>query len=502
MVARVANQRTSFSESRVDVEDPQGQQPDTEDASHQDHPVGPHCEGAPRRHHRPPEPAHHQRESGDQTRELDPNTAPANARPAELQVDPPQARHGNGTRRVVLVAGSQVAVVSPGRQAKPLQEARQRPDLTFSSRQGLFVRVGGVFREAVPLRETTMALAQVSGCVNQSYDREHACDEAEDLGRPDADALEDRERLAAGVRGRDPDDRHQGDRHRSRKPPGAQLGNLAWVGGPAVRRGPAHEARRRDDQHGAHQSGGQPHRTQRKGHLGRGIRVKVCCTPFGLAQVPGSAPGDLEQSGRRGADSHPLRHLWVGNVAPGPRDGQEAADEGRCLVATAEWWHPPAEGGLEIRMQLEPVGRADHQVAGPGVLARVDQAGVEVRGEEDRVREARVERLQNELLVVQVAAHDPDRGQPSSRSPELSLVPLQPIREALNRVELAAPLGPLHSGDPFALTEVRVAGIHDSLIGCRFGFYPEAVRRSRVGNGSSPPVRAPPGRSRRPWRGR
>ncbi len=114
---------------------------------------------------------------------------------------------------------------------------------------------------------------------------------------------------------------------------------------------------------------------------------------------------------------------------------QPSGEEQGRLVAVAERRNLPLQRLLQLEAEV-----GDHdQVAGGLVLGGVEQAGVQVGGEEEDVTELLAQGLQDEELVVDVAAQDSDRPETFFALPlQVAVESSEPPGETLQVVETPA----------------------------------------------------------------
>ena len=119
--------------------------------------------------------------------------------------------------------------------------------------------------------------------------------------------------------------------------------------------------------------------------------------------------------------------------------GRDAGREELCgLVAAPE----RRDLSLDVGPELQTEARCNQKIAGEGLRARMQQQGIEIGGEEPRVRQQGPQRLQHQQLVVDVGAEDSNSLDAASiLAPEPRIQLLDLIAQAVEIVELALSLG-------------------------------------------------------------
>ena len=138
---------------------------------------------------------------------------------------------------------------------------------------------------------------------------------------------------------------------------------------------------------------------------------------------------DLEQQGGR-------QPILFGRALAAGRD---AGREELCgLVATPE----RRDLSLDVGPEPQTEARSNQKIAGEGLRPRMQQQGIEIGGEEPRVRQQRPQGLQHQQLVVDVGAEDSDGLDAASiLASELRIQLLDLVAQAVEIVELALSLG-------------------------------------------------------------
>jgi hypothetical protein len=118
------------------------------------------------------------------------------------------------------------------------------------------------------------------------------------------------------------------------------------------------------------------------GRYTRAAKVVLLVPLGGGDELNGLGAADLEQAGRGW-------YLNLGSDAESLPDRQPHGQQQRGLVAVAQG----RDLALPVLSQRQAVSRGHHQVAGEGVVLRVEHVREKVGREEDRVGKDRLERL-------------------------------------------------------------------------------------------------------------